>query len=190
MSTGLSRGKTPFHAAGPFAIFSQSRPLIGMQAKYGPLKHCKPLQGISVLHNLPDARSLVGTKQGAFMTSANVTDGLGPWQLLRYGDAERGLALLREAYMRQRSSSHIMELGVAYLWTGDYASASAHFRSAIEEFPRHASSFYGMSGVSHWCLGESNAAVADWLTGLKAQYSETAGLGIRLPLLLFSASIL
>ena len=47
-----------------------------------------------------------------------------------------------------------------------------------------------MSGVSHWCLGESNAAVADWLTGLKAQYSDTAGLEIRLPLLLFSASIL
>ena len=83
-----------------------------------------------------------------------------------------------------------MELGVAYLWTEDYASASAHFESAIKDFPGHATSFYGMAGVSQWCLGQPSAAVADWRVGLTAQYADTSGLGIRLPLLLFVACIL
>jgi tetratricopeptide (TPR) repeat protein len=119
-----------------------------------------------------------------------MTNRLDPWHLLRYGDAEQGLALLRDAYMRQRSSSHIMELGVAYLWKEDYPSAKAHFKNAIQEYPRHATSFYGMAGVAHWCLGESTAAVLDWHDGLKAQYADASGLGIRLPLLLFVASVL
>jgi hypothetical protein len=127
---------------------------------------------------------------GALMAVANMTNGLNPWHLLRHGDAERGLSLVRDAYMRKRSSSNIMELGVAYLWTEDYSSADAHFRKAIQEFPRHASSFYGMAGVSRWCLGEFTAAVVDWRTGLQAHYADTSGLGIRLPLLLLVASIL
>lgn len=124
------------------------------------------------------------------MAVTNISKELVPWRFLRNGDAERGLALLREAHALQRSSSRIMELGVAYLWTEDYTSAKAHFMKAIEDFPLHASSFYGMAGVSEWCLGEYTAAVADWRAGLKAQYADTSGLGIRLPLLLFVASVL
>jgi hypothetical protein len=124
------------------------------------------------------------------MAGENISNQLDPWHFLRYGDPERGLGLLREAYTRQRSSSHIMELGVAYLWTENYPSAREHFRKAIQDFPRHASSFYGMAGVSRWCLGESTDAVSDWQAGLNVEYADTAGLGICLPLLLFVASAL
>jgi hypothetical protein len=116
--------------------------------------------------------------------------GLDPWQLLRHGNAERGLALVREACEREQTPSHIMELGIAYLWTGDYYSAHIHLSNAIQMFPLSMSGFYGVDGIAKWCMGECSAAVDDWRTGMNAQYTDAAGLGVRLPLLLFVASIL
>jgi hypothetical protein len=124
------------------------------------------------------------------MAMTSSSSDLNPWHLLRYGDAEQALALLRRVYARQSTPSHIMELGVAYLWTGDYDSARAHFNDAIRKFPRSMSSFYGMAGVAEWCMGECAAAVGDWRAGLNARFADAAGLGIRLPLLLFTASVL
>jgi hypothetical protein len=83
-----------------------------------------------------------------------------------------------------------MELGNAYLWIADYDLAKAHFNSAIRKFPLHASSFYGMLGVARWCLDEDGGAVREWRIGLSATYADSGGLGVNLPLLLVSASIL
>jgi len=47
-----------------------------------------------------------------------------------------------------------------------------------------------MAGTAKWCLGDVQEAVRQWNAGLKAQYADTAGLGLQLPLLLFVASVL
>ena len=124
------------------------------------------------------------------MRAADTTEKPDPWALLRSGNYEDGLALLREAFTEIAPPSHIMELGVAYLWTGDYPSASTHFENAIRNYPQSMSSFYGMAGAAQWCVGKYPAAVERWSAGLGAQYADAAGLGVRLPLLLFVASIL
>jgi tetratricopeptide (TPR) repeat protein len=122
------------------------------------------------------------------MVPANAVNNPNPWNLLRYGDAEAGLAVIREACARQSTASHIMELGIAYLWTGDYQSAFTHFNEAIHQYPRSMSGFYGMAGAAQWCMGQYSGAVDGWNRGLKAEYADAAGLGIQLPLLLFLAS--
>ena len=112
------------------------------------------------------------------------------WDLLRNESLERGLSQLREAYARKPNASHIMELGVAYLWAGDFRTAANHFQQALKNHPHTTSGFYGMAGVARWCLDEPNVAVEQWHTGLGAQYADTAGAGIHLPLLLYVASVL
>lgn len=111
-----------------------------------------------------------------------------PWTLLRAGQIEEGLRPLQKAHARQPSPSHIMELGVAYLWAKRYDAAWEHFNTTNETFPGHTSDFYGMAGVAKWCLGEYDAAIANWQVGLDAKFSDTAGLGVKLPLLLFFAA--
>jgi hypothetical protein len=117
-------------------------------------------------------------------------DEMDAWYLLRDGDTDKGLTLLKKAYVQSATPSHIMELGVAYIWLNDYAAAVEHFGSMIRQFPHLMSSFYGMAGVAHWCIEEPAAAVEYWHEGLNAQYADAAGLGAHLPLLLFLASIL
>lgn len=112
-----------------------------------------------------------------------------PWALLRSGNYEPGLALIRAAFAETATPSHTLELGIAYLWTEDYSSAGRHFDDAIRKFPQSISSFYGMAGTAHWCIGEYPAAVERWSAGLGARYADAAGLGVRLPLLLLIASI-
>lgn len=112
-----------------------------------------------------------------------------PWQSLRSGNVKHGLDLMREGYRGDPSASHIMQLGVGYLWVQDYLAAREHFQEAVERYPRSMSSFYGMAGVAHWCIDEPAAAVKCWQLGLNAEYADAAG-GIHLPLLLFVASIL
>jgi tetratricopeptide (TPR) repeat protein len=118
------------------------------------------------------------------------------WPLLRAEKAEQeqGLALCREAYARNPSASHIMQLGIALLWLKQYAQAWEHFSTIIErKAPKGTSnkheSFYGMAGVAKWCLGERREAIAEWISGLKAEYAGAAGLGVEMPLLLFFASV-
>jgi hypothetical protein len=111
-----------------------------------------------------------------------------PWDLLRYGNVDQGLALLLNAYKRVPSASHILELGIAYLWVGDYLAGWEHFQTAIERFPRSTSSFYGMAGIAQWCLNEPSQAVNYWSAGLDTRFADGAG-GVQLPLLLLTASI-
>lgn len=126
---------------------------------------------------------------GSFLKMTSAAN-YNPWHLLRYGDRDRAIALIREAYMREPTPSYIMELGIAYLWIRDYRSAAEHFTNAIGRFPQSMSSFYGMAGVAQWCLQEDGTAVDTWQTGLRAEYADAAGLGVKIPLLLLVASIL
>jgi len=111
------------------------------------------------------------------------------WDYLRRGDPEQGIELAREAYGHSKSPSHIMELGIAHLWTSDYKSAERHFQDAIRTHPFTVSSFYEMAGAAAWCADDPSKAVRYWQDGLKSQFAD-AGVAISLPLLLFVASIL
>lgn len=109
-----------------------------------------------------------------------------PWELLRAGNAEEGLREFEKAFAKERTASHIMELGVAYLWAERYLSASDHFDAAIRSHPRSLESFFGMAGIAKWCLDQHQDAVRQWQVGLSAEYTGP-GRGIHLPLLLFAA---
>ncbi len=112
-----------------------------------------------------------------------------PWDHLRQENAEQGLTILRERYTHDPSGSHTMELGVAYLWVEDYEAAEQHFQYAIKTHRTLGDVFYGMAGAAVWCTDNPGAAVRHWHAGLDAPYA-VGGVGIRLPLLLFLASIL
>jgi tetratricopeptide (TPR) repeat protein len=112
-----------------------------------------------------------------------------PWVLLRTQRIDDGLQELQQAFDANPTPSHIMELGIAYMWVERYQIARDHFQSAIEQYHGSMSSFYGMAGAANWCLGEFDEAVASWRSGLNAEFKDTAGLGIHLPLLLWFASI-
>jgi hypothetical protein len=48
-----------------------------------------------------------------------------------------------------------------------------------------------MAGTAKWRANEHGAAIEDWHAGLRAhQYADAGGLGVKIPLLLFVASIL
>lgn len=111
------------------------------------------------------------------------------WGLLRCGQAEQALAKLREAWTQNPIPSHIMGLGVVYLWLEDYRAAAEHFQRAIETHGVSIAKFYGMRGVAEWCNNEPDKAIGCWQAGLDAQYADGAG-GIDIPLLLFVASVL
>ena len=115
-----------------------------------------------------------------------------PWTLLRGGTAEQqqGLQQLQRTHARARNGSTIMELGVAHLWLYQYQQAWEHFSETIKEFRMRGDAFYGMAGVAKWCLEEPSEAVSQWRAGLGANYARASGLGIRMPLLLFFASVL
>jgi hypothetical protein len=112
------------------------------------------------------------------------------WSLLRGTKTEqaRGLMQIRKLHDREPTGSTIMELGVAYLWLEMYQAAWLHFRNAIETSRISGDVFYGMAGVAKWCLREPEVAVSEWSAGLKAKYTRD-GHGIRMPLLLFFASV-
>lgn len=114
---------------------------------------------------------------------------LDPWDHLRGGDIELGLASIREAHAHDRSASRIMELGVAYLWAGQYAAAWEHFQDAMLTYHQSMARFYGMAGVAQWCLNQPRTALEWWRIGMGADYADGAG-GGRLPLLLYAASVL
>jgi hypothetical protein len=114
-----------------------------------------------------------------------------PWTLLRAGEEEQqeGLQQIQSAYILERTPSRIKELGVAYLWLYRYQQAWDHFHKAIKEHHSTSSAFYGMAGLAKWCLGEPSEAISQWRSGLGAQYADTAGLGVKMRLLLFFASV-
>lgn len=112
-----------------------------------------------------------------------------PWDLLRTGSAEQGLSIIRERYARDASPSHIMELGVAYMWLADYRAASDHFQNSARTSPTPTEDFLGFAGAAEWCLDNYSTAVGLWRAGLNAAYA-AEGVCSRSPMLLLLASIL
>jgi hypothetical protein len=110
------------------------------------------------------------------------------WTFLRTQNVEEGLRIMQQAFPTKLSPSQIMELGVAYMWAERYPAAKNHFQRAIKQCHGTVSSFYGMAGAAMWCLGEFDEAVETWRLGLIAEFADTAGLGVHLPLLLWFAS--
>src|SRR5215831_13667059 len=111
------------------------------------------------------------------------------WDSLRSGDSKQGIFRLRQSYAQHPTPSQIMEMGVAFLWTGDYQAAMEHFEHAIKSNRLASAKYYGMAGVSYWCMAQPGAAVRTWHAGLDSHFTEGAS-GVHLPLLLLSASIL
>ena len=108
---------------------------------------------------------------------------------MQSGDADQAIRMLREAYEQMPDASHIMELGVGYLWVKDYQAAWNHFQIVNQERPLYGAAFYGMDGVAKWCMNDPEESVRQWRAGLKCQYADGAG-GVKLPLLLFITSVI
>lgn len=111
------------------------------------------------------------------------------WALIRNGSTQQGLDLMREVVMRDPSASHVMRLGLAYLWLGRYSAASEQFQIAIQNTARPSTELYGMAGVAKWCLGDHEAALREWNNGYVA-LDVNDQTRVRLPLLAFAAAIL
>jgi hypothetical protein len=112
-----------------------------------------------------------------------------PWSYLRRGNAEQGLAILRERFRITPNGSNTMELGIGFMWVKEYRGAEQHFGDAVKAYSAAGDAFYGMLGTAKWCLGDRRTAVKRWEAGLDAPFA-VGGLGLHLPLLLFVASIL
>lgn len=112
-----------------------------------------------------------------------------PWEDLRYGDAQRGVAIIRQEYAHDCSPSRIMQLGVAYLWTGAYEAAWNHFQDAMVTHHQSLARFFGMAGTAKWCLDSPAEAVQWWKLGMGTDYADAAG-NIHMPILLHAASVL
>lgn len=130
----------------------------------------------------PNGRRLHGDKVEA-LSNAD------PWNLLQSGDAAQGLAVLRQRHAKIPSPSHIMELGVAYMWVRDYAAALKHFQYSIRTDRRASEYYYRFAGAAAWCLGSYSSAVESWHAGLDARYAN-AGVCIRSAMVLLLTSIL
>jgi hypothetical protein len=88
--------------------------------------------------------------------------------------------------------SNYYSLGAAYMWSGDYQSAFAHFdeqiRARLPNNPAGDAAF-SMAGVAAWCLGDEKLAVKYWRRGTTPGYA-VAGANTRTALLLYTASVL
>lgn len=111
------------------------------------------------------------------------------WELLRSGAEEQALVLLQNAYAQKPNAGNIIRLGIGYLWTRNYLTAWEHFHHPINTYRSPADIFHGMAGIAKWCINEPAAAVDAWRAGFGAPYTVGASV-VRLPLLLFAASIL
>ena len=110
------------------------------------------------------------------------------WQLMLTGHPEEALCQMQESYARRGSLSESMELGVAYLWLGEYMAAWEHFDGVNRKHPKASDLLYAMAGAAKWCLGDRCTAVEQWADGCYCDGTNSGGFGS--PLLLFAASII
>jgi lipoprotein NlpI len=119
------------------------------------------------------------------------------WAIMRNGNVENALSQMRNNLAIEAQSlstmplctSETMELGIAYLWTGDYRAAWETFDRYNRQFADHGSGTYEMAGVAQWCTEKSQLAVTQWQRALHCDFKDTGGLGVTPPLLLLFASI-
>jgi hypothetical protein len=115
-----------------------------------------------------------------------------PCNFMQHGDAEKALLLSKERHAREHSPSSYVQLGVAFLWIGDYEAATEHFERQIggKEKPIvRSEGDYLYLGTARWCVADYTSAVKHWQAGIKAPYA-VGGVCTHSPLLLILASIL
>jgi len=109
--------------------------------------------------------------------------------MLRSGNRQEGLDLLRKAIARDPGINPVIALSLAYLWLGDYSEAWHHLREAIQKSPPFAR-LYGLAGVAKWCMDDSQGAMQLWSDGLTVSDTESDSPKIHLALLMMAAAIL
>ena len=111
-----------------------------------------------------------------------------PWELMLTGHREEALRLMRDSYALQSPGAwKAIQLGVAYLWFGDYPAAWEHLNAANQRRPKDYDCLYQMAGAAKWCMGNRREAVAQWVDGCHCDGTSSACFGS--PLLLFAASV-
>lgn len=93
-----------------------------------------------------------------------------PWELLRIGDFEQGLQIMREECEAKPGAREKLRLGIGYMWAEMYDSAAAHFTTAAHS-PHNGENDFAYAGVAEWHLGNMAAAIQLWREGLNAQYA-------------------
>ncbi len=93
-----------------------------------------------------------------------------PWELLRSGDFDRGLRIMREECEAKPAARYRLRLGIGYMWAEMYDSAVAHFTDAANS-PGNSEHDFAYAGVAEWHLGNTASAVQLWRHGFKAQYA-------------------
>jgi hypothetical protein len=93
-----------------------------------------------------------------------------PWELLRSGDFDEGLQIMREEYETKPGAREKLRLGIGYMWAEMYESAAAHFTAATHS-PRNSENDFAYAGAAEWHLGNMTAAIRLWREGIKAQYA-------------------
>ena len=115
-----------------------------------------------------------------------------PWKLLRGSRQDQSLAVekLLRAYKRERALSEVVSLSAGYFWTRKFAEV-AEFADAENKSSHYIrSTTHAIAGTARWCMGDIGGAVTRWRAGLKPDYADANGVGIEIPLLLFTASVL
>lgn len=112
-----------------------------------------------------------------------------PWELLRTGEVEQALSMLREGFEQLPNSFNALALGMGYMWAGTYERAAEHFSSAAHSKRTPPEDLFGFAGAAKWCLKDFGAAIGLWQEGLHAPYA-TGGVCSKTPMLLFTASVL
>jgi tetratricopeptide (TPR) repeat protein len=110
------------------------------------------------------------------------------WEQLRSGETG-GIDVLRETFVKGSDPASILDLGIAYLWLGQYNAAWEHFQHVIETSPLSPARFYGMAGVAKWCLGDYDAAASLWKAGSDIAGTEGEEATVGLALLRLAASV-
>lgn len=115
-----------------------------------------------------------------------------PCDFMQHGDAEKALLLSKERHTLEHSPSSHVQLGVAFLWSGDYEAATEHFVRQIEKTEKpviRSEGDYLYLGTARWCVADYTSAVKHWQAGIRAPYA-IGGVCTHSPLLLMLASIL
>lgn len=110
------------------------------------------------------------------------------WERMRLGDADGALDQMRVEFSCNPDSSHLISLGIGYLWCHKYKEAANHFTAAISSRPKYMDTIYAMAGVAWWCLDRRTAAVDVWRDGIGCEFQDPSGIGVVL--LLYFAAVL
>jgi len=111
-----------------------------------------------------------------------------PWELLLQGKFDEACQSADQAYESTGSLLHLRNKVFALLNLSRYADAVAVASQVIDSTDGESDSDFILMGVGQWLQGCRTEAMATWLKGCSAKFTDAAG-GVEIPLLLgFAAS--